>query len=65
LAVEGVTVRVLAKCLSLALLVFLLGPAQTSPQRNVDLRFVNYEGLKQAILKQRGKVVVVDFWADF
>ena len=58
--------RVIAKCFSPALLVFLLGPAQSFPQeQNVELRFVNYEGLKQAVLKQRGKVLVVDFWGDF
>lgn len=58
--------RVIARSFSPALLVFLLGPAQTFPQeQNVELRFVNYEGLKQAVLKQRGKVVVVDFWGEF
>jgi thiol-disulfide isomerase/thioredoxin len=30
----------------------------------VDLKVVPYEGLAQAILNNRGKVIVVDFWAN-
>jgi thiol-disulfide isomerase/thioredoxin len=38
------------------------GPAQ---EKKVTLTPVKYDGLKQEILKHRGKVVVVDFWATF
>jgi thiol-disulfide isomerase/thioredoxin len=37
-----------------------LAPAQ---DKGVVLKLVKYDGLKQEILKHRGKVVVVDFWA--
>jgi len=32
---------------------------------DVSLQVVKYDGLKDVILKNRGKVVFVDFWADF
>ena len=37
-----------------------LGPAQDA---KIAATPVKYEGLKQEVLKQRGKVVVVDFWS--
>jgi thiol-disulfide isomerase/thioredoxin len=55
-----------ARRLLLALAVFggfcfsSLGPAQ---EPKATLTRVNYDGLKQEVLKHRGKVVVVDFWA--
>jgi hypothetical protein len=33
-------------------------------QSKVDLKVVKYDELKEAIKKFKGKVVVVDFWAD-
>jgi thiol-disulfide isomerase/thioredoxin len=44
------------------------GPAQDTktapaPDTKTTLVAVKYDGLKQEILKHRGKVVVVDFWA--
>lgn len=50
--------------------VLLLGLAGLSvqpghSQNNADevtLKVVKYDGLKDAVLKQRGKVVLVDFW---
>lgn len=30
----------------------------------VTLKRVDYDGLKQAVVQQRGKVVLVDFWSD-
>ena len=33
-------------------------------QSQVELKVVKYDQLKQAIQKSKGKVVVVDFWAD-
>src|SRR5262245_24053322 len=35
-------------------------PAQ---EKKIEMTTVKYDGLKQEILKHRGKVVVVDFWA--
>lgn len=32
---------------------------------DISVKVVKYEGLKEVILKNRGKVVLVDFWADF
>jgi hypothetical protein len=33
--------------------------------QGVQLKLVDHEGLKQEILKNRGKVLVVDFWGEF
>jgi thiol-disulfide isomerase/thioredoxin len=53
---------------SLLVAVALALPA-TAPARGqdkkVEVTVVSYAGLKEAVLKQRGSVVVVDFWADF
>jgi thiol-disulfide isomerase/thioredoxin len=35
-------------------------PAQ---EKKIEMTMVKYDGLKQEILKHRGKVVIVDFWA--
>ena len=32
---------------------------------DVNLKIVKYDGLKDVILQNRGKVIFVDFWADF
>ncbi len=37
-------------------------PAQNNP---ANLVVVKYDGLKREVLKHRGKVVVVDFWASY
>ena len=53
----------LRSLLALGLLVgicFSVGPAQ---EKNQIVTPVKYDGLKQEILKHRGKVVLVDFWA--
>ena len=52
---------------------FILGIALLSPpafsqppgDAKVAVRVVRYDGLTDAIKQQRGKVVVVDFWADY
>ncbi len=54
------TIRILA---SLAILAILGGIGQTQEQKIV-MTHVKYDGLKQEILKHRGKVVIVDFWAS-
>jgi hypothetical protein len=42
------------------LAVLCAGQAQ---EKNVDVIPVKYDGLKQEVLKHRGKVLVVDFWS--
>jgi hypothetical protein len=34
------------------------------PEKSVDVVVVKYDGLKQEVLKHRGKVLIVDFWAS-
>ena len=51
----GVTLT-LAACMSLS------GQEQS---RVGQLRIVKYDGLKEAILASRGKVILVDFWGEF
>src|SRR5665213_3127261 len=52
---------------AIPLSLILWGPApETRAQDDgVQLHVVKYEGLKATVLKNRGKVVVVDVWADF
>jgi hypothetical protein len=38
--------------------------AQAQEKRG-EMTLVNYDGLKREVLKHRGKVVVVDFWASY
>ena len=48
-------------------LVFLAfaAPTPAQPPEKIDLRTVRYDGLTDAIKQNKGKVVVVDFWADY
>jgi thiol-disulfide isomerase/thioredoxin len=39
--------------------------AQGGGSKAIDVQIVNYDGLKGAVRKNRGKVVVVYFWADW
>ena len=34
-------------------------------EKQIDMIPVKYDGLKREVLKQRGKVLVVDFWAGW
>jgi hypothetical protein len=36
-----------------------------APEAEVKLQVVKYAGLAETVSKLKGKVVVVDFWADF
>lgn len=55
----------------IGLLLALLGllPATSArgqtPEDAVKLKVVKYADLADAVRQQKGKVVVVDFWADF
>jgi hypothetical protein len=39
-------------------------PGETQ-EAKVTLTSVKYQGLKHAVLQNRGKVVLVDFWGEF
>ena len=45
-----------------AILCTAVSPAQ---DKKIEMTLVKYDGLKQEILKHRGKVVIVDFWATW
>ena len=48
---------------SFGILVLLLpATAWTQQKPGVEIKVVNYDGLKKGVREQRGKVVVVDFW---
>ena len=58
--------RMLRGVFSFGLLALLLpGNAWTQQKPGVEIKVVNYDGLKKAVRDQRGKVVVVDFWGEF
>jgi hypothetical protein len=44
--------------------ILLAGPA-AAQDKKIEMIPVKYDGLKQEVLKHRGKVVVVDFWAGY
>ena len=43
---------------------FLLAGTPTLGQEKVDVKVVSYEELGDIVRQLKGKVVVVDFWAD-
>jgi hypothetical protein len=43
----------------------LADPTSAQDKGEVKLEIVNYDGLKNAVLKNRGKVLVVEFWGEF
>lgn len=51
--------------LVLLALATLPGTAQEGKGGKVELKVVKYDELAKAVLRHRGKVVVVDFWADY
>jgi thiol-disulfide isomerase/thioredoxin len=48
-----------------ATLLLISASAPADPPAAVAVQVVKYDGLSALIKQQRGKVVVVDFWADF
>jgi thiol-disulfide isomerase/thioredoxin len=56
--------RMLSAVLLLGATLFLV-PAMAQEKGDVTYRVVKYEGLVDAVLKSRGKILLVDFWADF
>ena len=55
-------IKLVATLVMLAAICAAVAPAQ---ENNIALASVKYDGLKSEVLKQRGKVVLVDFWATF
>jgi hypothetical protein len=55
----------IATCLSLVTLAALCGAAGSQPDKPAEMVPVKYDQLKSEVLKQRGKVVIVDFWAGY
>jgi hypothetical protein len=51
-------------CLCLTGIVTLSGNTQEAKD-GINLQVVKYDGLKDMVLKNRGKVVLVDFWGVF
>jgi len=43
----------------------LSGDAAAQGEGKVELKVVKYTGLTEVIKRHRGKVVVIDFWADY
>lgn len=41
------------------------GPGQAQDKGEIKLDIVKYDGLKDAVSRQRGKVVLIDFWGEF
>jgi thiol:disulfide interchange protein len=61
--------RIVGWCLGIATLAVLCSGVGTAPAQGpagdkVQLKTVKLDGLKDLIKQQKGKVVVVDFWAD-
>ena len=48
-----------------AVVAMLFGVAAHAQEKKFEMTPVNYDGLKQEVLKHRGKVLVVDFWAGY
>jgi thiol-disulfide isomerase/thioredoxin len=52
-------------CPAGVLTLILAAATQVNAQENIKVNVVKYDGLKEVVLRHRGKVVVVDFWADY
>jgi thiol-disulfide isomerase/thioredoxin len=54
-----------AVTIALAVIIATTVPLAADPPAEVKLQVVRYDALTEAVRKLRGRVVVVDFWADF
>ncbi len=54
--------RPIALAICVGTFAFADGPIQ---DKKSELVTVKYDGLKREVMKHRGKVVVVDFWASY
>src|SRR4051812_28946432 len=57
-------VKVFPTSLCLGVLLLTTAAELGAQEQKIKVDVVKYDGLKEAVLRQRGKVVVVDFWAD-
>ena len=57
--------RILGLLLLLSATCFLLPATAQEKAGDVTYKIVKYDGLVDAILKNRGKVLLLDFWADY
>ena len=46
-------------------LALLLIECASAQEKKIEMAPVKYNGLKEEVLKHRGKVVIVDFWAGY
>ena len=55
------------RCLTLLVLITVVSTSysQAQDEKKLTIIPVKYDGLKQEVLKHRGKVVLVDFWAGY
>jgi len=40
-------------------------PGAAQEKSDIKLEVVKYDGLKDAVLRNRGKVLLIDFWGEF
>ncbi len=57
--------RILGWCCLAAVVLLVPNVRALSQEKQRAVRLVSYADLKQAVLKERGKVLVVDFWGEF
>lgn len=50
---------------ALGLLAALSASVAQPQEPSFEMARIKYDGLKQEVLKHRGKVVIVDFWAGY
>ena len=50
---------------SLGIFAALCVASGSAQEKKIEMIPVKYDGLKQEVLKHRGKVVLVDFWAGY
>jgi hypothetical protein len=64
--IAGREVNVMRKMIAVGLLAALFaGAAAAQEKKEIKLDVVKYDVLRDAVAKERGKVVLVDFWGEF
>lgn len=62
---RGVIMRYVASIWLGLGLILISAPGRAQEKGEIKLEVVKYDGLKDAVLRNRGKVVLVDFWGEF
>jgi hypothetical protein len=66
MAVFGREVNVMRNVIAMGLVGLLFaGTAPAQEKKEIKLDVVKYDVLRDAVAKERGKVVLVDFWGEF